>query len=143
LEIATAAASQSLRALEARGLLAARRQGGRVYYHQPIQSRQATLRPVLRALRAGFRRDVGFAETVFRAATAFTHPRRIEVYRTLVAGPNAERDIRAATRVSRFALVRHLTKLEARGLVRRERRQWVATQPADTFAAALARLAAS
>jgi DNA-binding transcriptional ArsR family regulator len=110
--------SSYLRAMEARGLLAARRLGRRVYYRVPVRATVAGGQPIVTELRRTFHgRPAGAAETVYRLATAFTHPRRIEVYRALDQGPQTVRQLQTLTGISRQALMRHLAKLERRGFV--------------------------
>lgn len=133
--------SQYLRALEARGLLRARRDGSRVSYRFPSRGESGRLEAVLTALRAGFRCDPGYAEVAFRSATAFTHPRRIEIYRSVCGGNGALEPLCDMTKASRFAVVRHLAKLAARGFIRRQGEQWVVGAGSDGLASALAQLA--
>lgn len=141
LELSVPVASQYLRALEARSLLEARRQGGRVLYRFREPDEAGPLPGVLRALRAGFRSGPAFAHQAFRDATAFTHPRRIVLYRALEAWNDTSERLRAATKTSRFALARHLAKLASRGLIRREEGRWATCTPPGALAAALVRLA--
>jgi predicted ArsR family transcriptional regulator len=69
------------------------------------------------ALRKTFQRETYPVETIFRMATAFTHPRRLEIVRALQAGPRTAQQIQVVTRISSWALWRHLRKLEVRGFV--------------------------
>jgi DNA-binding MarR family transcriptional regulator len=141
LELPTPIASLYLRALEARGLLKVRRRGGRVSYRLPTPAEASASGRLVAALRAGFRRDLGFGAHVFRCATAFTHPRRVELYRALRSGMDSQEALCRQTRASRTAVVRHLAKLEARGFVRSGRGRWLATHPPDALSRVLARLA--
>lgn len=133
-------ASQYLRALEARGLLTSRRTGRRVDYRlsATLSEPAHTLRL---ALRSAFRRDPPPMDLIFKLATAFTHPRRIEIFRTLKSGARTLEQIQAATRISLPALIRHLRKLKARGFVAGEWGARTASEPPDGFGRALARLA--
>jgi DNA-binding transcriptional ArsR family regulator len=132
--------SQSLRALEARGLLTARRVGRQAHYRLATTTSGAAHKLVM-ALRSAFLRDTASLNSLFKAATAFTHPRRVEIFRALQVQACTLVQIRVATRISTPALLRHLGKLEARGLVTcREGIYW-ATHPDEPFARALARLA--
>jgi DNA-binding transcriptional ArsR family regulator len=132
-------ASQYLRALEARTLLIARRSGRRVEYRlKPAKDGGHELgEPLRRALGVG--NDP--AESVFRFCTAFTHPRRIDIFRTLKAEPRTLAQLQVATRIPLVALWRHLGKLEARGLVTFREGLYAATNPEDPVGRALARLA--
>lgn len=132
-------ASQYLRALEARGLLQAHRRGRHVSYRLSPPRNPTRLQPVVDALRDGFRHHPGFAEQAFRWATAFTHPRRIALYRAVRTGHHTPERLRAATGISRFALARHLAKLAARGFIRRRgERGWELATPQEAFPRALA-----
>ncbi len=134
-------ASQCLRALEARGLLTVRRVGRRVYYR--LNTTTGGAAPELVApLRLALRDEPAAIESVFRLVTAFTHPRRIEIYRVLKAEAGRVSHVRAATRISAPALRRHLHKLRQRGFVVCRGRIYAATQPAPRLGRMLARLAA-
>ena len=133
--------SEYLRVLEGRGLLTARRVGRWVEYRpSPAAAPNATA-GLVAALRATFKRESQPVETVFRLATAFTHPRRIEVLRLLHAGPRTSGQLRTTTRISGWALLRHLRKLEARGFVAQRGKFYVAEDRSDDLGRVLARLA--
>jgi DNA-binding transcriptional ArsR family regulator len=72
LQVPVPVASQYLRALEARGLLAARRAGRQVAY-RPGQTALEPARGLVRALPLAFGHGATI-ESLFRQATAFTHP---------------------------------------------------------------------
>ena len=133
------AASQYLRALEARGLLTCRRVGRRVEY-RPSPGEGAA-EEIVKALRLAFRRRARPIEAIFKLATGFTHPRRIEVFRALTNGGDSFAKLQAATNTPARALSRHLAKLEARGFVRDEGALYVATIHRDPFGRVLARSA--
>jgi DNA-binding transcriptional ArsR family regulator len=140
LQVTLPVASQALRSLEARGLLAVQRVGRRVQYRpSPLQSGHGRelAPPLRRALRNGF----SAVDSLFRLCTAFTHPRRIELYRALRMQPRTFGQLRTATRISGPALTRHLAKLEARSFVVREGGLYTATLPREAFGRVLARLA--
>jgi DNA-binding transcriptional ArsR family regulator len=141
LQLPLPVASQSLRALEARGLLTVRRVGRRVQYR--LNTTTGGAAPELVApLRSALRRGPWAMNSVFRLSTAFTHPRRIEIYRVLKAQARTLGQVQAATRISVPALLRHLGKLKARGFVGRRGAIYSATKPPEGFGRALARLAA-
>lgn len=135
------AASQYLRALEARGLLTCRRIGLRVEYRPAVTTEGGggTIAAALRML-VGRRRQQP-PDVLFKLATAFTHPRRIEVYRAVKNGADSFVRVQAATHISRRALARHLAKLEARGFVNNEGDVYAVTNHAHPFGRVLARLA--
>ena len=116
------AASQYLRALEARGLLTCRRVGRRVEYQAGAGTSEGAAGEIVKALRLVFRRRAQPIEVIFKLATGFTHPRRIEVFRALTNGADSSAKLQAATRMPARALSRHLAKLEARGFVESERK---------------------
>jgi len=115
-------ASRDLRILESRGLLAARRSGRWVNYRISPAKSAKVHSSLLAALRGVFQRDPEPAQTIFALATAFTHPRRVEIFKVLKTGPRTLEQLRSATGISIWALLRHLRKLEKRGFViRREK----------------------
>jgi len=121
-------ASQYLRALGARGLLTARRNGPRVRYvaktNPAVEGAAELLRAIIET-RAS-------SESIVLALTAFTHPRRIELAQCLSERWRPVATIRRQTRISRAALKRHLAKLEHRGLVERDAQSRVRCQcPSD------------
>ena len=131
-----------LLALEARGLLSPRRVGRLVSYRPGAATGPSTAAGLVAALRASFQREAEPIGTIFRLATAFTHPRRIELFRLLQTGPRTLGQLRAAAHISGWALLRHLKKLEARGFItQREGLYAVADQP-DGLGRELARQAA-
>ena len=135
-------ASQYLRAMEARGLLTVRRSGRRVQYQPPSADASGPGAVLLAALRQVFHRESRPEETLFKLATAFTHPRRIEVFRALQQQPRNVQQLQTATRLSHWALRRHLRKLEQRGFVAQQQSHYAVAPVAGTFERALARLAA-
>ena len=134
-------ASQYLRAMEARGLLTARRTGSRVSYRVSEPEAAGPVSPLLEALRLAFQRESNPGEAIFKLATAFTHPRRLALFRALGAGARTAAQLREATRISHDAVWRHLAKLEARGFVARRARTYELVSQRDGVARALARLA--
>ena len=130
-------ASQSLRALEARGLLTSRRRNRSVLYRLNLDPGAALVAP----LRQAFQRQFMPIEHVFKMATAFTHPRRIEVYRALAAASRNREQLWSFTRIPDRALRRHLAKLESRGFVQQRQGVYQIVEPMDALTRALARLA--
>ena len=134
------AASQYLRALEARGLLTCRRVGRRVEYQLSAGTSAGASEEIVKALRLVFRRRAQPIEAIFKLTTGFTHPRRVEVFCALTNGADSFAKLQAATRMPARALSRHLAKLEARGFVRNEA-LYAATIHRHPFGRVLARLA--
>ena len=110
-------ASQSLRALEARGLLKVRRFQRRVEYRISGGNEVGDLAALVSALRGTLLHDTRSVEQVIRLATAFTHPTRIEIYRQLHSRPLTQIQLKTRLGVSWPALSRHLAKLLRRGYV--------------------------
>lgn len=135
------AASQYLRALEARGLLTCRRVYRRVEYRPAAAATEDAAGEIVRALRQVFRRRAQAIEALFKLATAFTHPRRVEVFRAVKNGTDSFRKLQAVTHISARALSRHLAKLEARGFVKSEMERLSVTKQTHPLGRVLARLA--
>lgn len=146
LDLPLSLASAHLRVLNARGILSVQRVGRFVWYRleaDPSVWSAAKLVETLRLVLAG-----GTArerEAAYRDLTAYTHPRRIALAATLTAcGRTMNLDeLEHTTRISRVALLRHLTKLQTRGVVRRFGRTCVRLmRPRSPLSAALLELAA-
>lgn len=135
-------ASQYLRALEARGILTARRVGRQVEYRPSPATTAGPGPKLVAALRLVFQRETEPVETVFRLATAFTHPRRIEVYRALQGEPRLLGQLQTTTRISVRALLRHVRKLEARGFLESQQGRYKVANRRDALGRELALLAA-
>jgi DNA-binding transcriptional ArsR family regulator len=137
MRISTPTATVYLRALAARGLLRAQRDGPRVHYRvsadPTIPEAEALVRALTEELRTS--RDV---DRVFRLATAFTHPRRQDIYGTLRAGGCAVSELARHTRIPARSLGRHLAKLADRGFVVEASGVYRAAVPRGRLAAVLA-----
>ncbi len=142
MKLSMPAASQYLRALEARGLLTCRRVGLRVEYRAAAATTGVASGEILTALRFAFRGRAQPIEALFKLATAFTHPRRIEVFRAVKNGAGSFEQIQAATKISAQALSRHLVKLETRDFIRNEAGKYAVANQAHPFGRALGRFAA-
>jgi len=110
-------ASQHLRLLQSRGLLAATRISRYVSYDAKPDPSVGHAADFLEAMRASLRRRETPAEQI-RAFTAFTHPRRILIVRALAEKAMDGVGLAGTCHISLPALHRHLRKLERRGLVR-------------------------
>ena len=135
-------ASLYLRALEARGFLTVHRAKGRVYY-RPAGETAGVTRELVNTVRQIFKSEQLPVETAFKLATAFTHPRRIEIFRALNSRPSTFGELQATVRISRRALSRHLAKLVARGFVAQEDKHYGVVTPSHSFRRELARMAIS
>jgi DNA-binding transcriptional ArsR family regulator len=109
--------SQSLRALEARGLLKAKRISRRVAYRIPARADAGALAELITTVQNTLLREPCPEDLVRKLATAFTHPSRIQIHRTLAGGSKTFAEIQLAVRLSAPALSRHLGKLLQRGFI--------------------------
>ncbi len=110
--------SEFLRALQARGLIQARRRSRWVGYIATPDPSVPNAAPLLKALRQALIDRSEPDDGVIRTLTAFTHPRRLAILAYLHRQPAPSCDaLAAATEISPPALYRHLTKLASRGLV--------------------------
>jgi DNA-binding transcriptional ArsR family regulator len=136
-------ASLYLRALNARGLLAARRLGRHVFYHAEADASMTAASALLDAIRKEAAGHSDPVQPLYRAATAFTHPRRTLIVRALAAGPADFAALRADTGISRDALGRHLRKLLVRRVVVLRDGAYRCATPRTPIARALLQLAQS
>ncbi len=135
-------AGECLRALQARGLIEARRHSRWVRYVPVPDPLVPVARPLLVALRVALVTACGEPADVFRMLTGFTHPRRLVILRTLSEnGPLSLDELVRATAITARALYRHLDKLLARGLVEREDDGWRLAAKPSSLATALLELA--
>ena len=100
LKLSLSVASQYLRALEARGLLRARRVDRRVKYRIGAAPSGEAAQELIEALRRAFEREPTTVETLFNLATAFTQPRRIEIVRALKQEAQSRGQLKAVTGMS-------------------------------------------
>jgi DNA-binding transcriptional ArsR family regulator len=113
-------ASMNLRALQARGLLVARRSGVHIrYFPEPdplVKDAAVVLKAVRRELKNGNGRETeGLRETL----RAFTHSRRLTLLKCLTSQKEMLCEtLVSKTRISRPAVCRHLETLRNAGLVR-------------------------
>lgn len=133
--------SQSLRALNARGLLAARRSGRSVWYSTRANPSIPDSARLLQEILKTFAVDRSSKQNIFRYATAFTHPRRILIMKTLYRHPMKLREIAVKTGVPIDSLTRHLRKLIARGFLKQDEHRYVCSVPQHHLARFLQHLA--
>lgn len=111
--------SINLRALQARGLIAARRKGAHIRYFpepDPLVNHAATvLEAVRRELKSGGGHKTGRLMDTLRA---FTHSRRLTILKCLTLQADAAtEEIVVRARISQPAVWRHMQALRASGLV--------------------------
>ncbi|MBA4388458.1 MAG: hypothetical protein C0404_10790 [Verrucomicrobia bacterium] len=141
LKIPIAVASKSLRELSARGLLAARRHSSEVRYFTEADPLVSGAAEVLVELQKVFKNRQNPSDFVFHRSTAFTHPRRIAIIAAIASGCRWPGELRMRTGISRPAVMRHLSKLTARGFVFHDRTGYSLPQPDSSFDSLLLRLA--
>ncbi|MEI6211522.1 MAG: hypothetical protein WCR06_07835 [bacterium] len=108
--------TQYLRALQARGLLAANRKSRWVYYVPQADPSVQHAEVLLAVMRKALGRNEPNAE-MLAALTAYTHPRRIAMVRQLASKPGTVPDVGYALGISYPASYRHMEKLVRRGVV--------------------------
>lgn len=133
--------SKYLQALEGPGLLLAHRTSRYVHYRPNSGPNGGHTPDLVTALRKTYQRELDPINTIFRLATAFTHPRRVEIFRALRSEPRTLDQIHTVTRISCWALGRHLRKLEDRGFVISRHGIYAAVDRTDGLGRQLARLA--
>jgi DNA-binding transcriptional ArsR family regulator len=143
-KISVGTCSQWLRLLNSRGLLRVVRQGRWVYYSLGADSSVRQAEGVLNAIRKALQvcKNLENEEHIFHALTAYTHPRRIQIVKAVVAaGEISVQGLSQALRISIPALYRHLHKLEDRSLISMADDRCRITQPRSGFARTLFHLA--
>ncbi|TAL01487.1 MAG: ArsR family transcriptional regulator [Verrucomicrobia bacterium] len=111
------ATSQYLRALESRGLLQVKRQGRRVSYRLAEPDSSGAAGELVTALALAFREKSATTDEIFRQFTAFTHARRVAIYRAIHEGAETAELISRATRIPLLSMTRHLAKLSSRRFI--------------------------
>lgn len=119
LNLGPSRASQELRRINARGLLAVRRAGREVRYRVAPDPLVADAAPLTESIRTALRGGGAASQAEFRRiARGFMHPRRITVVKRLMDGPCSRAALLQATGIPLPSLKRHLRVLAACRLVR-------------------------
>jgi DNA-binding transcriptional ArsR family regulator len=142
--ISVCTCSQWLRLLNSRGLLSVVRQGRWVYYSSGADPAVKQSEEILTAIRMSLRtcRREDDYDCILKTLTAFTHPRRIQIVKAIVAKGEASENLLMQTcHISKPALFRHLQKLAQRSLVTVNDGQCSIALPETVFAYSLLRLA--
>jgi len=137
LGISLSLASQSLRALNARGLIIARRVGPLVYYSPCANRSIPNSDRLLKVIQKTFADDEKPYENIFKYSTAFTHPRRILIIKILSQRPMQPEEITFKTNIPFCALTRHI----ARGFLKHNTHGYICSVPRHRFARLLLYLA--
>ena len=130
-------ATQYLRALQARGLLAANRQSRWVYYVPRADPSVQHAEVILVAVTKAFAHDEP-ADVMVAGLTAYTHPRRLAMVRRLAVGAAPVPALAQDTGISAPACYRHLEKLQSRAVVSVDLSgNWSLARPAPGLATTL------
>ena len=135
--------SEYLRAMEARRLLVCRRTARHAAYRINESGDGSPGAGLAAELRRAFQQDDEAAALAYRLATAFTHPRRIVIYRAIRQRAQTLAQLHVVTRISARALRRHLQKLQSRGFVTESPGGLQAQKLRSNLGRELARLAGS
>ncbi len=125
--------SESLRILNARGLLRVTRRNRHVYYRVGSDPSIPWTKPLLRAVLRVLTTDSDGATRVFRAATALTHPRRQSILAALRLADMNLNELQHSTAISKPALKRHLRKLRSRGFIAYRHRRYSLIRSRDAL----------
>ena len=139
--IGHAAASQELRRIQSRGLLQSERQGTLQVYRLAADPQVSSAAPLLKAIRSALdqfppERD----REMCVIAAGLAHERRIRIFRFLLGGPCALRDLPFAVHIPAHPLQVHLSTLQAGGFAAKVNNRVSATVPNHPLARALAKL---
>jgi DNA-binding transcriptional ArsR family regulator len=140
LHIPDPVASEYLRALNARGLLRAKRQGRFVLYEAAADISIPVAGILLAAIQDALNSQSELKD-ILNNLTGFTHPRRIELMRAISSGTADLRSLKAKTGNSKQSLTRHLRKLRRRGYVVSDRGLYRCACPKQPLAKTLLALA--
>ena len=129
--LSEAVASDYLRQLQSRGVLAAVRDGRWVRYAPRAEPSVAHAEPVLAAMRRALAPGAANDAVLLRTLSAFTHSRRLLLLRMLQHNVGMRfAALRNATAMPSPALVRHLRKLAASNVVQATAEGWrIASRP--------------
>ncbi|MCF7849648.1 MAG: metalloregulator ArsR/SmtB family transcription factor [Kiritimatiellales bacterium] len=133
-------ASVQLRVLNARGLISSRREKMQVFYRSEANPEVDFASALLDGLNKCYESRMSI-KTVIRQATAFTHPRRIEIVKALVAKPLSPGELMKATGMSASALSRNVEKLKTRKMIAKANGKYGLIHPRNRFGHLLQRIA--
>ncbi|MDD5483246.1 MAG: ArsR family transcriptional regulator [Kiritimatiellae bacterium] len=112
----------------------ASRIGPLVYYRPGANRSVPDSGQLLRVILKTFSDDKNAHENIFRYATAFTHPRRILIVKTLSECSMQPEEMVSHMNISFSALIRHVRKLVARGFLKRGVHGYICSVPRHKFA---------
>ncbi len=139
--IKRSAASQELRRIQSRGLLASHRQGIPLIYRMEPDPQVSSALPLLSALRTALgTASPRWDSKICRIAKGLANERRIAIARALIAQPDTIGNLQRRLSLSRSALVQHLSILRQSGFSCSHSGRYCFSTPAHPVARALARL---
>ena len=139
IRISEAHASIHLRALNSRGLIKQTRRKMRLICSTEANTEVDVAPVLLTALRKCHQEKTPI-RTLQKKATAFTHPRRIEIIQTIPLTGATKDHLHDQTQISLSALSRHLNKLILRGFVNKDHDTYFKRVPPDALSRALLRM---
>jgi DNA-binding MarR family transcriptional regulator len=134
-------ASIHLRALNSRGLIRQHRRDMRLFCNTEANIEVESAKTLLNALRICHSENI-LLPVLIKQATAFTHPRRIEIIQTIPSSGITKDLLWEKTHISFSALSRHLNKLAERGFVKGGKNLYFKETPPDALSKALLQLTA-
>lgn len=139
--IGHAAASQELRRIQSRGLLQAERKGTLLVYRLAPDPQVSSAAPLLKAICTALDRfPPERDEEMCIIAAGLAHERRIRIFRFLLGGPCAYRDLPFEVHIPPHPFYLHLRTLQISGFVIRSDQEIAAAVPDHPLAKALAKL---
>lgn len=133
-------ASLQMKMLREYGLVCCRREKMEVFYRAEANEAVEYAPELMEALRDCYERSIS-AQTLIRHATAFTHGRRIEIFKALHGRSLNALALQDVTGMSPSALWRHLDKLVQRGYVKETQRMYRIARASNPLGRTLLRLA--
>ncbi|MCF7847489.1 MAG: metalloregulator ArsR/SmtB family transcription factor [Kiritimatiellales bacterium] len=132
-------ASNYLRILNARGLIGSRTEGRWVFYSAEANPEVDNAALILQTVRNCCHSGMTNTE-IFRCATAFTHTRRIGIISQLHGQSLRIDELSIKTQIPYPSLIRHLRKLEKRGMVRQQNDRYEMSLPENMLGLTLVQI---
>jgi len=112
-------ASRHLRLLHESGLVVQAREGKWTFYKAVAPRESFLAHKIYKPLKIQLLNSKNQIPKLLKSATAFTHPRRIEIVKMLSGTPQTFDALQDLCTISSRAMTRHLDKLLSRGLVQK------------------------
>lgn len=113
-------ASQHLKLLNEHGFLNQKRESKWVFYQPTVPKNETPAKYLTSSLESKLTRPSPRYSELIRAFTAFTHPRRIDITKTVLLRQSRFEELVADCSISMPALYRHLDKLVNRNVIKEE-----------------------